>query len=164
MNDAKGPIFDRLSGVSRAAKEIVSSIYTMAMAGSVAFACLYALGEFRTVGWICAAVTAVGLAFHLEDSIYGKRYFESLSGYRYRLDDGELLKVDLDGSVVARIDLEGEFVVDIPYRGQGRGIVRVRQNRETLEMPSTADGAEQIARSVLGIRQWPPDSIGTLPF
>jgi hypothetical protein len=164
VNAADGPVFDRVSRLLRAIKEIVSSIYWMAILGSVAFTCLYALHDLRTLGWICVAGFACGLAFHLEDSIYGKRYFESLSGYGYRIENDELLKVDIDGDVVARIDLNGQFVVDIPYRGNGAGIVRVRQDEETLEMPSTADGSEYIARSVLGIRQWPPDSIGTLPF
>ena len=164
MNDSGGPIFDRLSRVLRAIKETVSSVYLMAMLGSVAFACLYYVDAFHTLGWICAAGCAAGLLFHLEDSIYGKRYFESLSGYRYQVEDSELLKVDIDGCVVERINLKADYVVDIPYRGNGVGIVRVCQGEEILEMPSTADGAEHIARSVLGIRQWPPDAIGTLPF
>ena len=163
MKIRTGPVRRRTSRVLRAVKEIVSSVYFLTLTGSIAFTCLVLLQEARTVGWVFAAFTACGLIFLLEDSIYGGRKIGSLSGYQYRLEQNQLLQIDIVGNVEVSIDLASDYVVDIPYRSSGFGIVRVRQNEAVFEMPSSAEGAEFIARTVLGIRQWPPDSIGRLP-
>lgn len=142
----------------RKVRDVISNIYVLMAVGSVALALILLFDTAGLFFWILLGFLFLGSFSVLEDSVDLSRRLSALSGYRYRVEDRQLVQVDMDGAAMARIDLDADFEVDVPHRGNGVGIVRVRQGMEVLEMPSSADGAEAIARNTLGITKWPPDA------
>jgi len=139
-------------------RDFVSNIYVLMAVGSVALALIFMFDTGDLLVWVLFGLLLLGVVSALEDGSELNRKLAGLSGYRYRVEDRQLLQLDVDDYTLARIDLDEDFDVDVPFRGNGVGVVRVRQGMEIFEMPSSADGAEAIARNTLGITKWPPDA------
>lgn len=142
----------------RQIRDFISNIYVLVAVGSLALALIFLFDSAGVFSWILLGLLFLGSFSVLEDGFELNRRLSALSGYRYRVEGRQLLQLDMDDYPMARIDLDEDFEVDIPHRGNGVGVVRVRQGMEIFEMPSSADGAEAIARTTLGITRWPPDA------
>ena len=139
-------------------RDFLSNIYVLMAVGSVALALIFMFDTAGLFLWILVGLLFLGAFSAIEDGSDLNRKLVALSGYRYRVEDRQLLQLDADDYPMARIDLGQDFEVDVSHRGNGVGVVRVRQGMEIFEMPSSADGAEAIARNTLGITKWPPDA------
>jgi len=83
---------------------------------------------------------------------------DELQDQKIEVDGKRMRAIDGEGEVVATIDLGAPFKVTVPYVGNGKGVYRVEQGGQRLEFSSTIDGAEHLAKDVLGVKSWPPDA------
>ena len=134
-----------------------TSVPFLVFAGSLILGLGLVLDELLiTLALLVLGAVVAGLTLSRPEPGLGYHHIQSLDNLLVRKDSDYLVQETRAGLILARIDLRQKYDISIPHIDGKVSVIRVSQDSEELDFPSTLPEAEYIWRDCLGQKTWPP--------